>query len=198
MDCRRFRNMCRFQSGVSSICNWLGICVWSPFVTSSFINTTWCKSIGGTGGSSRLHGFWSRIVKRALTHLPSPGVRFHCNINYDPFLYLEDHDKIYGMSFLLRVSLLIRFEGFTITMYEFEKTIPTLWTHVRGIVALTSSYAVADLPVIQNSWKSIPSTSQKTMPWRTCHPTRVNHIISATVRLLAQTRRFIFIFDSLE
>ena len=29
------------------------------------------------------------------------------------------------------------------------------------------------------------------MPWRTCHPTRVNHIISATVRLLAQTRRFI-------
>lgn len=38
---------------------------------------------------------------------------------YDPFLYMQDNDKTYG---------------FTITMYEFEKTIPTLWGHVKDFM----------------------------------------------------------------
>ncbi|KAK7030874.1 hypothetical protein VNI00_013984 [Paramarasmius palmivorus] len=48
-----------------------------------------------------------------------PDVHFHCDVTFDPFLFMEDHDKIYG---------------FTITMYEFEKTIPTLWGHVKEFI----------------------------------------------------------------
>jgi len=45
-----------------------------------------------------------------------PDVHFHCNIDYDPFLLMQEQKKIYG---------------FTITMYEFEKTIKTLWKTVK-------------------------------------------------------------------
>ncbi|PFH47538.1 glycosyltransferase family 15 protein [Amanita thiersii Skay4041] len=44
-----------------------------------------------------------------------PDVHFHCDVQFDPFLYMEDHDKVYS---------------FTIAMYEFEATIPTLWQTV--------------------------------------------------------------------
>ncbi|KAL9708793.1 hypothetical protein Ac2012v2_007947 [Leucoagaricus gongylophorus] len=45
-----------------------------------------------------------------------PDVHFHCDMNKDPFLFMEDNNKTYS---------------FTITMYEFEATIPTLWSHVQ-------------------------------------------------------------------
>ncbi|KAI0773076.1 glycosyltransferase family 15 protein [Trametes elegans] len=48
-----------------------------------------------------------------------PDVHFHCDIEFDPFLYMEDHNKTYA---------------FTITMYEFGATIPTLWDTVKGFV----------------------------------------------------------------
>ncbi|KAK2460494.1 hypothetical protein APHAL10511_007500 [Amanita phalloides] len=48
-----------------------------------------------------------------------PDVHFHCDISFDPFLFMEDNNKIYS---------------FTITMYEFEKTIPTLWGHVKQFI----------------------------------------------------------------
>ncbi|KAM6499955.1 Glycolipid 2-alpha-mannosyltransferase domain containing protein, partial [Amanita muscaria] len=48
-----------------------------------------------------------------------PDVHFHCNINFDPFLFMEENNKIYS---------------FTITMYEFKRTIPTLWGHVRQFI----------------------------------------------------------------
>ncbi|THH26879.1 hypothetical protein EUX98_g7307 [Antrodiella citrinella] len=41
-----------------------------------------------------------------------PDVHFHCDIDNDPFKYMEDNNKVYG---------------FTITMYEYHATIPTLW-----------------------------------------------------------------------
>ncbi|KAJ7276567.1 glycolipid 2-alpha-mannosyltransferase-domain-containing protein [Mycena rebaudengoi] len=46
-----------------------------------------------------------------------PDVHFHCDINFTPFLLMQDQGKVYG---------------WTITMYEFDKTIPTLWGHVKG------------------------------------------------------------------
>ncbi|EMD36053.1 glycosyltransferase family 15 protein [Gelatoporia subvermispora B] len=45
-----------------------------------------------------------------------PDVHFHCNIDFDPFVYMEENDKVYG---------------FTITMYEYHATIPTLWDTVK-------------------------------------------------------------------
>ncbi|KAK0200142.1 glycosyltransferase family 15 protein [Desarmillaria ectypa] len=58
-----------------------------------------------------------------------PNVHFHCDVNFDPFVFMEDNDKIYA---------------FTITMYEFERTIPTLWGHVKDFVGLHPEYVVED------------------------------------------------------
>ncbi|KAJ2924066.1 hypothetical protein H1R20_g13034, partial [Candolleomyces eurysporus] len=45
-----------------------------------------------------------------------PDVHFHCDIDYDPFIYMEENDKTYG---------------FTISLLEFPETIRTLWDAVR-------------------------------------------------------------------
>ncbi|KAL0570871.1 hypothetical protein V5O48_011082, partial [Marasmius crinis-equi] len=45
-----------------------------------------------------------------------PGISYTCDINHDPFQYMIDHNKIYG---------------FTITLTEWEPTIPTLWESVK-------------------------------------------------------------------
>jgi len=58
-----------------------------------------------------------------------PDVHFHCNINFDPFLFMEDHNKIYA---------------FTITMYEYERTIPTLWGHVKDFIKLHPEFVAQD------------------------------------------------------
>jgi alpha 1,2-mannosyltransferase len=41
-----------------------------------------------------------------------PDTKLHCDIQYDLFKFMEDNNKTYG---------------FTISMYEFAETIPTLW-----------------------------------------------------------------------
>ncbi|EPQ52981.1 glycosyl transferase, partial [Gloeophyllum trabeum ATCC 11539] len=58
-----------------------------------------------------------------------PDVHFHCEVDFDPFLFMGDHGKVYG---------------FTITMYEFEKTIPTLWAAVRAFVAAHPAYVARE------------------------------------------------------
>ncbi|KAL4808694.1 nucleotide-diphospho-sugar transferase [Aspergillus unguis] len=45
-----------------------------------------------------------------------PGVELFCDIPYDPFLYMKEHDKKYS---------------FVISLYEYEGTIPTLWDSVK-------------------------------------------------------------------
>ncbi|TFK38577.1 glycosyltransferase family 15 protein [Crucibulum laeve] len=54
-----------------------------------------------------------------------PDVHFHCDINFDPFLHMEKNNKVYA---------------FTITMYEYEATIPTLWGHVHDFMKLHPEY----------------------------------------------------------
>ncbi|KAJ7209380.1 alpha-1,2-mannosyltransferase [Mycena haematopus] len=58
-----------------------------------------------------------------------PDVHFHCDINFDPFLFMQDRGKVYG---------------FTITMYEFDKTIPTLWGHVKDFIKLHPEHVAPD------------------------------------------------------
>ncbi|KAG2049972.1 glycosyltransferase family 15 protein [Suillus hirtellus] len=48
-----------------------------------------------------------------------PNVRFYCDLEYDPFVFMEDHDKIYG---------------FTISMPEWESTITSLWSVVKEFI----------------------------------------------------------------
>ncbi|KAI9296767.1 glycosyltransferase family 15 protein [Neoconidiobolus thromboides FSU 785] len=45
-----------------------------------------------------------------------PEVQFSCDLQFDPFRYMRENNKLYG---------------FTIALYEFEQTIPTLWKTVN-------------------------------------------------------------------
>ncbi|WVR05196.1 hypothetical protein IAU60_002208 [Kwoniella sp. DSM 27419] len=50
-----------------------------------------------------------------------PSVRFFCDLNYDPFLVMQDEKKVYG---------------FTISLFEYIETIPTLWDAVKEFIGL--------------------------------------------------------------
>ncbi|PVF94299.1 putative mannosyltransferase [Serendipita vermifera] len=54
-----------------------------------------------------------------------PGVDFFCNVNEDPFMYLQENNKVYG---------------FTISMYEFQRTIPTLWDVTKEFITQNPQY----------------------------------------------------------
>ncbi|KAI8450174.1 family 15 glycosyltransferase [Phakopsora pachyrhizi] len=44
-----------------------------------------------------------------------PQVQFYCDLDYDPFLFMRENKKIYG---------------FIISLYEYNSTVPTLWSSV--------------------------------------------------------------------
>ncbi|RXK38641.1 alpha 1,2-mannosyltransferase [Tremella mesenterica] len=48
-----------------------------------------------------------------------PSVKFFCDITYDPFLVMQDGDKVYG---------------FTLSLFEYVETIPTLWDTVKEFI----------------------------------------------------------------
>lgn len=48
-----------------------------------------------------------------------PDVTFFCDLHYDPFKVMQDGNKVYG---------------FTISLYEYPKTIPTLWDAVKDFI----------------------------------------------------------------
>jgi alpha 1,2-mannosyltransferase len=48
-----------------------------------------------------------------------PDVKFFCDLDYDPFLIMQDQNKVYG---------------FTVSLYEYEATIPTLWQAVKDFI----------------------------------------------------------------
>ncbi|KAH0583859.1 hypothetical protein H2248_009456 [Termitomyces sp. 'cryptogamus'] len=58
-----------------------------------------------------------------------PGVKFFCDVSYDPFLYMEDNNKTYG---------------FTISLVEWEATIPSLWSTVKEFMALHPEYVAQE------------------------------------------------------
>ncbi|KAF8312021.1 glycosyltransferase family 15 protein [Clavulina sp. PMI_390] len=45
-----------------------------------------------------------------------PNIKLFCDIDYDPFLLMQDEKKVYG---------------FTLSLYEYIETIPTLWSAVK-------------------------------------------------------------------
>ncbi|KAI9065173.1 glycosyltransferase family 15 protein [Trametes sanguinea] len=48
-----------------------------------------------------------------------PDVNFFCDLHYDPLLLMQDQKKVYG---------------FTISLYEYPATIPTLWESVKEFI----------------------------------------------------------------
>ncbi|OBA24299.1 glycosyl transferase [Metschnikowia bicuspidata var. bicuspidata NRRL YB-4993] len=58
-----------------------------------------------------------------------PGIKIHCDLDYDVFKFMEENGKDYG---------------FTITIHEFEKTIPTLWQHTKDFIKLHPEHVAQD------------------------------------------------------
>ncbi|KAJ8085594.1 hypothetical protein PM082_004412 [Marasmius tenuissimus] len=58
-----------------------------------------------------------------------PDVKFHCDIKTDPFLFMEENDKVYS---------------FTIAVYEIPATILSLWGHVRAFINDHPEYVAKD------------------------------------------------------
>ncbi|KAK6205046.1 mannosyltransferase [Scheffersomyces amazonensis] len=50
-----------------------------------------------------------------------PGIKIFCDIDYDVFKFMKENDKLYG---------------FTLTMFEYERTIPTLWKNFQEYLKL--------------------------------------------------------------
>ncbi|KAJ6471216.1 glycosyltransferase family 15 protein [Mycena vulgaris] len=48
-----------------------------------------------------------------------PDVQFHCTLPFDPFVYMEEQNKVYA---------------FTIALYEWSATIPSLWDTVKDFM----------------------------------------------------------------
>ncbi|KAH0830584.1 glycolipid 2-alpha-mannosyltransferase-domain-containing protein [Lanmaoa asiatica] len=76
-----------------------------------------------------------------------PDVRYFCDVDYDPFLFMEDNNKLYG---------------FTISMPEWEPTIPTLWSSIREFIADNPQYLHPD-----NSMDFLSDDSGET--YNLCH-----------------------------
>ncbi|KAJ7104435.1 glycosyltransferase family 15 protein [Mycena belliarum] len=58
-----------------------------------------------------------------------PDIEYFCDMPYDPFYFMQEKDKIYG---------------FTISFYEWEPTIPTLWSSVKEFIAEHPHYLAED------------------------------------------------------
>lgn len=58
-----------------------------------------------------------------------PYVELNCDIDYDPFMFMKINNKAYG---------------FTITLLEYEETIPTLWDHTKQFMKLHPDYFASD------------------------------------------------------
>ncbi len=101
-----------------------------------------------------------------------PDVTFFCDLHYDPFLYMQDHGKVYGPYFnficvydKLRIYVL----GFTMSLYEYQPTIPTLWHTTKGWFGIllihikdTSKFSE------QSFWIHIPSWYMRITRWPSC------------------------------
>lgn len=128
--------MCRFNSGVGSPWHFGPVIRSSdPGVCAVLLQTRAPRQVQVLLESRVRHTVRVRAIA-ILTSAPSrPDVTFFCDLDYDPFLYMQDHEKVYGEHFdrrILRFRGLILVVGFTIALPEYPATIETLWDTVRG------------------------------------------------------------------
>ncbi|KAL5635415.1 hypothetical protein ACGC1H_004267 [Rhizoctonia solani] len=58
-----------------------------------------------------------------------PNVKFFCDLDYDPFKVMKDGNKVYG---------------FTVSLYEYPATIPTLWNATKEFIKVNPQYLPKD------------------------------------------------------
>ncbi|KAJ6547579.1 glycosyltransferase family 15 protein [Mycena capillaripes] len=63
--------------------------------------------------------FYRHELLKPFKYYWRPDVKFFCDLDYDPFLVMEDQKKMYG---------------FTISLPEYPATIPTLWDAVKEFI----------------------------------------------------------------
>jgi len=76
-----------------------------------------------------------------------PGVQYFCDMDYDPFLMMQEQNKVYG---------------FTISLTEWEPTIPTLWQTVKDFMKEYPQYVAPN-----NSMGYLSNTGGDT--YNLCH-----------------------------
>jgi mannosyltransferase len=84
-----------------------------------------------------------------------PNVHFFCDVDYDVFRYMEDHNKTYG---------------FTINLYDAPQSIPTLWPETEKFMATHPDYLH---PNNAREWltdnQRRPDHNRKANGYSTCH-----------------------------
>ncbi|KAJ1032656.1 hypothetical protein NDA16_000679 [Ustilago loliicola] len=58
-----------------------------------------------------------------------PGIKLYCDLDYDPFVFMQMNNKSYG---------------FTMALYEYQETIPTLWETTKTFFAAHPDYLAKD------------------------------------------------------
>ncbi|KAI9571530.1 glycosyltransferase family 15 protein [Boletus coccyginus] len=96
-----------------------------------------------------------------------PDVRYFCDTDYDPFLFMEDNNKIYGtcqqiVDQVILPTYLSPISGFTISMPDWEPTIPTLWSSIQEFATENPQYLHPD-----NSMDFLSDNSGET--YNLCH-----------------------------
>ncbi|GAA5900211.1 glycosyltransferase family 15 protein [Sporobolomyces salmoneus] len=81
-----------------------------------------------------------------------PGVEFFCDIDFDPFLFMQANEKVYG---------------FTISLYEYRRTVETLWDATREFAKLHPEHIHPDNAVgflVDDQSKGLMDGE-----WNNCH-----------------------------
>ncbi|GAA6060541.1 hypothetical protein JCM10212_006905 [Sporobolomyces blumeae] len=81
-----------------------------------------------------------------------PGVEFFCDIDFDPFLFMQANQKVYG---------------FTISLYEYRRTVETLWDATREFAQLHPEYIHPDNAIgflVDDKKKGLQDGD-----WNNCH-----------------------------
>ena len=87
------------------------------FPYSSSSSTSSSRSTITTGALSKYLPRTFHQLYYLLFDTLRPNVKFFCDLDYDPFLVMQDGNKVYG---------------FTVSLYEYPATIPTLWDATKG------------------------------------------------------------------
>ncbi|UNI19076.1 putative mannosyltransferase ktr4 [Purpureocillium takamizusanense] len=85
-----------------------------------------------------------------------PKVHFFCDVDYDVFAYMYDNNKTYG---------------FTISLYDDPKTLPTLWPETVKFLADNPHHAVHENSALKWLTDDIrrPDHNKKAQGYSTCH-----------------------------
>ncbi|KAF4585534.1 alpha-1,2-mannosyltransferase [Ophiocordyceps camponoti-floridani] len=85
-----------------------------------------------------------------------PKVHFFCDVDYDIFAYMYDNNKTYG---------------FTITLYDDPKTLPTLWTETVKFLSDHTNHPIHEKSAL--NWltddKRRPEHNRRAQGYSTCH-----------------------------